>query len=263
MAKVKSLHFYPIKGFRGLSTRELWLDPDGPRYDRQWMLVNAENRFISLRSHPVLTTFGLRMDDVEIEIARSDLGSVSFALGEHQGESFDVMTFKHPQPAFEVSGEVSAWLSEALGEKVKLVGLSPESRRQVSAELNHRFVRFVDSQPLLVTSQAALAELESRSGVALSMARFRPNLVLEDVPAHAEDTWSGFKIGALNFKRTKACVRCKVTTIHPLTGQGAQEPLKTLATYRRGERGITFGSYYAHLNEGRVQVGDAVSSSPL
>ena len=49
----------------------------------------------------------------------------------------------------------------------------------------------------------------------------------------------------MEFKALKPCTRCKITTVHPLTGEVGDEPLKTLATYRRQERGIMFGYYYA------------------
>ncbi len=90
----------------------------------------------------------------------------------------------------------------------------------------------------------------------MSAARFRPNMIVEDTVQHAEDNWAGFKAGALEFKTVSACKRCIVTTVHPLTGEMGEEPLKTLGTYRRQEKGITFGQYFANLNTGRLRVGD-------
>jgi hypothetical protein len=39
----------------------------------------------------------------------------------------------------------------------------------------------------------------------------------------------------------KLCVQCVVTTTNQETGQRHKEPLRTLATYRKNDRGIVFG----------------------
>jgi uncharacterized protein YcbX len=112
----------------------------------------------------------------------------------------------------------------------------------------------------LVLSVASLKELELRAGVTLSVSRFRPNVVVDGVEAHAEDSWSGgFSVGALRFEAMHPCRRCKVTTVHPLTGQVGEEPLKTLETYRRDEKGLAFGYYFAHMNEGLLRAGSSLS----
>lgn len=258
MAVVKELYFYPIKGFRGLRVSGFDLTAQGPRWDREWMLIDAESKFLTQRQMPHLARIGLQMDeDAGIELTRSDLGSVDFALEEREGDALQVVVWKDQVPAYEVSSEVSAWLSEACGQKVKLVKLSPEAKREFAKEaLPGKTVRFVDACPLLVTSVASLKGLEQKAGMTFSMSRFRPNIVVDGVEAHAEDEWPGFKIGRIDFQGIKKCGRCKVTTVHPLTGETGDEPLKTLSTYRRGEKGVYFGFYYAHMSEGRIAVND-------
>lgn len=260
MAKIKNLFFYPIKSFRGVSTSELYIDDQGPRFDRQWLLVDAANRFITQRTHPSLARIELRMDgDIAIELSRPELGTVDFGLEEREGDEFEVKIWKDTVPAFEVSAEVSNWLSEFIGDKVKLVRLSANARRTFSERFPSKTVRFVDSKPALVISTASLKNLESIAKVTLSMARFRPNIVVDEVLPHGEDQWGGFKVGPLEFQTLAPCSRCKVTTVHPLTGEMGEEPLKTLSTYRRQEGGIMFGQYFANINTGRVKVGDTIS----
>lgn len=257
---VGELYFYPIKSFRGLRTHELILEKEGPCLDRQWMLVDSENRFLTQRQHPELARIGLSLfDEASIELSNQQFGEIDFGLEEHEGTEFNVLVWKATVPAFEVSTEVSNWLSEYLKKKVRLVRLSPNAQRVFNPELPERHVRFVDDKPLLVISKASLEDLEKRANLTLSMSRFRPNIVVEHAPAHSEDSWGSFGINGIEFKAMKPCTRCKITTTHPLTGEVGEEPLKTLATYRRLEKGIAFGYYYAHLKEGRVRVGDSVT----
>jgi uncharacterized protein YcbX len=257
MAIIKDLFFYPIKSFRGLRTVELPIDKQGPRLDRQWMLVDRENKFISQRTMPHLAKIGLRMmDDLEIELSRQDLGTCEFAVEEREGDEFPVQIWKDTVPAFEVSSEVSAWLSEATAQKVRLVRMSDNAKRAFSEKFPDQTVRFTDGKPLLVVSAASMKGLEDRMKSAVSVSRFRPNIVVDQVLPHAEDNWSGFKVGSLEFQSVGPCSRCKITTVHPLTGEMGEEPLKTLGTYRKQEKGIYFGQYYANMGTGRLKVGD-------
>lgn len=256
---VHDLYFYPIKSFRGLRTGELRLNSSGPLLDRQWMLVDEKNSFLTQRQIPELAKFGVSLDESSLELSLQEFGSSDFGLEEHEDKEFNVTIWKTEVPAFEVSGEVSEWLSKVLSKKVKLVRLSANAHRGFDEELPERTMRFVDQRPLLVIGRASLEQLEKRAGVGISMSRFRPNIVISNILAHAEDTWAGFKIGNLNFKALKPSTRCKVTTVHPLTGVMGEEPLKTLATYRQMEKGLHFGYYYAHLNDGLIKIGAPVS----
>lgn len=260
MATIHDLYFYPIKSFRGVKTSVMDILKDGPAWDRQWMLVDEKNQFITQRTMPKLAKIGLTFDpEACIELSMPGLDSIDFGLEEQESEKLTVKIWKTEVPAHQVSEEVSDWLSSVLDKKVKLVRLSAEAHRKLSPEFEDKEVRFVDSQPLLVMSLASQKLLEQKAGVSLSMARFRPNIVIDGVDAHAEDTWeNGFTIGSIQFKPMKPCIRCKITTVHPLTGEVGEEPLKTLATYRQEEDGIAFGYYYAHSGEGRIANGDSV-----
>jgi uncharacterized protein YcbX len=255
---VQELNFYPIKSFRGLRTNELRLDQSGAIYDRQWMLVDDKNVFLSQRQIPELATIGVTFDEASLELARADHGSIDFGLEEHAGPEFTVSIWKSEVPAFEVSEEVSQWISEVLKRKVRLVRLSSTAKRLFEADNPNSTLRFVDQRPLLVIGRASLEQLEKKAQVTLSMSRFRPNIVIKDIPAHAEDTYTSFTVDGLEFKALKTATRCKITTVHPLTGVVGEEPLKTLATYRRQEKGITFGCYYTQVRPGMIKIGAPV-----
>ena len=145
-----------------------------------------------------------------------------------------------------------------LSKKVRLVRLSDNARRGFSTDLPERHIRFVDQQPLLVLSVASVAQLEARIQQKMSVLRFRPNIVVEGTEAHAEDKWQQFSVGGLVFVPLKPCTRCKITTVHPLTGEVGEEPLRALAEYRKGKKGVEFGFYYAHTGEGQISLGSQI-----
>jgi uncharacterized protein YcbX len=271
--RIESLYFYPIKSFRGVAAEELEIDAQGPRHDRQFMLVDENNKFITLRQRPELARIALRMNaanSIELSLPeKPELGGVNFSISERPvserggaerlEREFPVIIFKDTVPAYEVRADVSQWLSEVCERRVRLVRMSERAQRQFDARFLDRTVRFVDAQPLLVLSTASLSGLSARAGTDFSMSRFRPNIVVDDVAAHAEDEWGEFQAAGITFKFVELCSRCKLTTVDPLTGAVTDEPLKTLTTYRRREGGIMFGGYYAHLQQGRLRCGDTLT----
>ena len=120
-------------------------------------------------------------------------------------------------------------------------------------------VGFADGYPLLLISEASLADLNSRLATPLPMNRFRPNIVVTGCEPYAEDTWQRIQIGGLGFDIVKPCARCATTTTDQATGARGKEPLKTLATYRDGpDSGPLFGQNVIHAGVGAIRVGDEV-----
>lgn len=259
VAVVRDLYFYPIKSFRGIRAGELTFEPAGPKWDRAWALVDKARQVLTQRQMPELARIGVSFhDDSTMELSLPGKGGVDFGLEEREGPEVRVRVWRDEVPAYEVSSEVSQWLSAVLRQPVMLVRMSQNARRLYDPSKPDRPIRFVDTRPALVISTASLRQLEELAGVSVAMSRFRPNIVVDEVAAHAEDTWTDVRIGTVNFKGLNACTRCKLTTVHPLTGATGEEPLKTLATYRRTDKGIVFGYHFGHLNEGVVRRGDAV-----
>ena len=120
-------------------------------------------------------------------------------------------------------------------------------------------VSFADGYPLLAISQAALDLLNSRLTRPVPMLRFRPNLVIAGTAPHAEDGWKRVRIGGVEFDVAKPCIRCVFTTVDFERGafDPSGEPLRTLLTYRRTPKGVSFGQNLIPRGAGTLRVGDA------
>jgi uncharacterized protein YcbX len=79
------------------------------------------------------------------------------------------------------------------------------------------------------------------------MDRFRPNIVIDGVPPYAEDELDEIQLGSVKLMRSKKCSRCVII------GKAA---LKALATYRRVDSPVFFGSYFIPDGMGSLSVGD-------
>jgi len=92
--------------------------------------------------------------------------------------------------------------------------------------------------------------------------RFRPNLVVSGGGAFEEDRWKRLRIGPVTFHSAGPCARCAITTTDQGSGERGQEPLRTLASYRRNPDkpgDVNFGQNLIHeTKSGMLRVGDPV-----
>lgn len=256
IVRIHSLHLYPLKSARSIDCTQLDIDADGVRHDRQWMLIDAQGRFVTQRSHPRLALIGARVGpDGALQLRAPDGSEMEVAapspLPATLEECLSVKVWARTLAARD-TGEASArFLSQALGSEVRLV--------------HAERARFVDGYPLLVCSLSSLAALNARLPNALPMNRFRPNIVLEgDVP-WAEDRYKTLRIGPATLKLVKACTRCSITGIDQEDASAHSSPLATLKEFRYDPalRGVTFGQN-ARVTSGAntlVRIGDPVAAS--
>lgn len=264
--RLASLHLYPLKSAAGIAVETFDVLPRGPRHDRRWLAVDADGAFITARQVPEMVLIraeamgeGLRLSAP----GRPDLDVVPPS----DGQRLRVSIWKDVVDAQRADPVADAWLSAYLQRPVRLVRMDAAARRAVDpahAQPGDE-VSFADGYPLLVISQAALDGLNARLADAgrapVAMAQFRPNLVVADAAAHAEDDWTRVRIGEVEFAAVKRCTRCVFTTVDPLRGARRDdgEPLNILKDYRRTPAGITFGMNLIPRGTATLRVGDPVT----
>jgi uncharacterized protein YcbX len=241
---LSGLYLYPVKSLRGIAVASASLDAFGLVHDRRFLVVDDQRRFLTQRTLP-------RMALIETELGRDALilrnphhGSAAIGLDE-PGAPVMVQIWRDTVEAVDCGVEIAVWLSDFLRQPCRLVRLGENYRRPVtkpSARPGDQY-GFADAAPILVISEATLADLNDRliaqGEEAVPMDRFRPNLVISGSPAYAEDTWTRLRIGEVTFRAAGPCARCIVTTTDQQTGIRYTEPLRTLATYRRDPNNST------------------------
>jgi uncharacterized protein YcbX len=154
----------------------------------------------------------------------------------------------------------SRWFSELLNDDVSLLYMPDSERRDVNPNRARPgdIVSFADGYPLLLMSEASLADLNQRLAEPIEMRRFRPNLVISGCEPYAEDGFATLRIAGLSFRGVKRCERCVVTTIDPDTAEQSKEPLRTLSHYRLDDGKVWLGMNLIHDGCGTLRLGDAV-----
>lgn len=263
---VTELNFYPVKSCAGTALESAQVGEKGIKYDRHWLLVDANGKAITQRDFPQMAlvkpvvettnqgspaTLGLSAplhDTIKIEETQD-------------GDRINVEIWGDICKAVDQGNEAAQWFSHYLQCPCRLVVMASEHMRQVEqkyATSDSDQVGFADGYPLLLLSQESLTDLNSRLDEPLPMNRFRPNVVVSGCHSYAEDTWHKIRIGSISFTCAKLCARCVMTTINQSNATKGSEPLKTMAKYRNVENKLMFGVNLIHHSEGQIAVGDRV-----
>src|SRR5882757_6681223 len=220
MATVTGLYIYPVKSARGIPKARVRIAAGGFEWDRHWMLVDPNGKFITQRTHPQLARIVPEIGDDSLTLTTADLPSLRLPL-EPQGEAIPVRVWDHSCTALDQGLVASEWLSQAIGQSIRLVRVSPLMERAANPKFagsTYAPVAFPDGFPVLVCNEASLADLNQRLPKAIPMDRFRPNLVLSGLPPFAEDRIDSLQIGDITLRLVKPCTRCTIPSIDHLSG---------------------------------------------
>ena len=263
---LSAINIYPVKALGGIALAQALVTPRGLQNDRRFMVVDANDTFLTQREYPKMAAVWVELAGGEITFSAADVDSVSLPAIPEELPTRELRVWASVVRAHRVSAEADRWLSDYLGADVRLVYMPDSAERRVNPAYakNGGIVSFADGYPLLIASEESLADLNARivgnGGQALPMNRFRPNLVIGGCEPYAEDKLGDIVIGEAMFRAVKPCVRCQVTTTVQAEGVvRGPEPLQTLATYRDSANGVMFGMNLIPLKLATVRVGDVVS----
>jgi len=262
MLTVSQLYLYPIKSLAGIAAPTLTLGENGFLHDRKWMLVDDQDRKITIREVKELCLFRQELDADNLIIRYDDELCRIPLLTSESGEAVSAQFFDRKVDGLALDHRVNQWFSDILHRSVRLIQPHPARPRIVRSAPDHR-VHFADSSQYLVIGQGSMDELNDRTGADVDVRRFRANVIVNGTTAHEEDHWKELSIGAHTFLVNKLCARCSVPSVDPDTAERGAEPLASLAKYRKWDRKIWFGTYMNLVSPpgGTISIGDQVLAS--
>ena len=252
--RINALHVHPIKSCAVVTLDEVLLIETGFEFDRAWMVVDATGSFVTQRELPRMALVQQTLKHSELVLRAPGMLALHLALDAVQARC-RVKVWSDEVAAYDMGDLAAPWFSDFLGQPLRLARFDPEQRRLSSREWTGELEAenaFADGFPILVASTASLAELNRRLAVqgqaAVTMARFRPNLVLDGLDAHGEDHLDEIHFataeGPVRLKLVKPCARCSIPDVEPATGEPGHAVGDVLAAYRADARvdgALTFG----------------------
>ena len=257
---VTALYVYPVKSCAGVQVQEAAMLETGLEFDRAWMVVDAKGEFLTQRELPRMALIQPQLKHYEMVLRAPGMLALHVKLDEVEAP-VRVNIWGDEVAAFDMGSVAAQWFSDYLGTPARLVRFDPDHKRVCSSEWTdgtEALNQFSDAFPVLVISEASLTLLNSKltasGSLAVSMSRFRPNIVLglstdsgAQMP-HDEDRVDVLHIsteqGKLMLKPVKPCIRCPIPDIDPVTATSSPKVGNALQSYRSDPRvggAVTFG----------------------
>lgn len=253
-------------------------------------------RIASLYRYPVKGLSPERLEETELTAGGYFPGDRLFAVEngpcgfdpaapEHKPKIVYLMLMRHERLArlrsryHDASGELAIALDGQ--EVLRAAAATPEGRAAITAFFESYMpealrgrpellaapegYRFTDSRSGFVSiiNLASVADLGQRMGATLDPLRFRGNVMVEDLPAWAENDLAGQELasaGGVRLQVIKRIERCAATNVDPQTGtRDLQIPKALMKNYGHVDCGI----YCRVLSGGSLRPGDRLEVVPL
>jgi uncharacterized protein len=274
-ARIARLFVYPVKSCAAVELPEAVLTEAGLDLDRAWMVVDSEGSFVTQRDLPRMALVRPQIKHTEVVLRAPGMLALHLAIDSVE-QAVKVRVWDDEVAAYDMGDLAAQWFSDFLGRKFRLVRFDPDHRRLSSMEWTQGVAalnQFSDAFPLLVTSEASLAELNRRLELAghapVAIERFRPNIVLSGLDANDEDRLDVLRIAAaeeVQLRVVKPCVRCTIPNVDPATAATQPQVSDTLQSYRANDRmggAVTFAMNAIVLRgaDQVLRVGQSVSAN--
>ncbi len=237
--RIAGLFVYPIKGCAAVPMASAVLERQGFAHDRRHAVTTPSGRVLTQREHPALARIHCSVG--HDGTLRVQVAGERFDVPERvDGPATTVRVWRDAVGAVLIEGGVAEALSDLLGAPARLVRFADDARRPCDPAIAPPGAEtaFADGYPVLVANEASLVLVDEWllecGAEPVAMDRFRPNLVLADMPAWAEDDHDRVEIeGGAVLLLVKPCDRCVVTTIDQEAGEPhGDQPLAVLRRRR-------------------------------
>jgi MOSC domain-containing protein len=245
--RVTGLHTYPVKSCAGVNVTQARVTRRGLELDRDLMVVDGANVFVSQRTVPELALVSPSIGEHSIALSAPGMQTVHVPRAARRDDRGLVAATVHGRP---VSGqivgeELNEWFTTFLprrrtNERFRLLRVRDDAPRYIDDAYRKpgaaNQVGFADGGAMLLATEPSLAALNAELDERVPMNRFRPNIVVDGaaLEPYDEDFWLTLEIGALSAFVVKACDRCSI----PDTDQGTAAVGKTVRRALRARRGV-------------------------
>jgi len=269
--EVSGLSFHPIKGAAATQAKEVTFTEMGIQHDREWIVCSPEGSFMSQRKEPQLALVKPDVVNGELFVDAPDMSTLVIDL-DTEGEEKAIGFFKKDGTGKYQGDEAANWFSEYLQKDAELFRVAKPRiiKQECQVDGASSTIGFADGFPLLIVSEASLAELNTHIMAPIPVDRFRGNIIVsgDELEPYDEDYWREVRIGELTVFIVRACARCPVPNTDQSTG--VRSDLSVTAVLKKTRRGIDpingkvgvfFGQNALHVFEPGVtlSVGDRVT----
>jgi hypothetical protein len=276
---VTGLNTYPVKSCAGVTLEKSRVTPTGLELDRDFMVVDDDDDFVSQRKVPELALVVPKIGETSITLTAPGMEDIDIPLQIERHDDRLVTATVHDKPVVgQIVGEdLNKWFTDFLprykqNRRFRLLHVRNDLPRYIKERYRRsgasNQVGFADGSSMLLATEPSLAQLNAQMDAPVPMNRFRPNIVVdgEGLVAYDEDRWTQVRIGALMAFVVKASDRCVTTDVDQqtaVTGKAVRRALRTrkgVNAYDETNTGVFFAQNLNHVYTPGVtiSVGDSL-----
>lgn len=258
---LKSISIYPVKSLNGIELSSSEVLQHGLKWDRNWMLIDSNNTFITRRERPELSLLETRLSENGFTFFfNSQSESLEFGTNEFQQEKIESKVWDSDVFGFEENSKLNTFFSDFLKKEVRLIRMPYLPERIETAPLTGELTSssFADSFPILILGSASLDALNTHLEEPVDARYFRPNLLFQTERSFEEDEWQAIQIGNVLLRKAKACGRCRMINVNPDTGVYRSDVMRELATLRTVKNKVILGDLYYPVQTGSIELDSEV-----
>lgn len=236
---IRELWIYPVKSLGGVRVEQAAITSAGSlALDREWIVVDAENRMVWQGDIPRMTLIRVELDERFLLLAMDGMLGALRMPTRHDGATVSITMYKRTFAGIDAGDVAATWLSEALGQPLRLVRMGRAAHQWDGLNPVH-----VVSDASVTSLNEALAEQGDEPVVAMN---FRPNVILANGDAFVEEQNTVLEFGAARLHLREPCVRCELPNISLVDASRGRQPLKIigrLSQARHTAKPASFGTY--------------------
>lgn len=242
-ARVKKLVIYPVKSCAGIEVQSAVVTKRGFLYDRAFMIVDEKGNFVTQRKKPTMALIKTELDHQRglLILTAPGMSQLEVPLTESATEEVRTVTvWGHACDGRVI--DTQGWFSKFLDlPSLELVRMDNNWVRPTDPKVAPKGqMAFADGFAFLLASEGSVEEVSRRANMPVEMDRFRPNIVVDECEAFAEDKWTNIVFASqppMKAKVVQPCSRCSMPDVDQQTAIYDKEMrvTKALKTFRTGE----------------------------
>lgn len=259
LLQLSNIYIYPVKSLAGIELQSALVTERGLEYDRSFMLIDTNNKFITQRDFPSLALLKTSITSHGIAIFKAGNPDSLLLPYPLPGKKITASIWNDQCEVIVADDSINSKLQQLSDINCRLVYLPQESIRPVNPHYVSKPtpVSLTDGFPFLIVGKKSIDLLNNRLQKKITPLQFRPNFIFRGGSPFEEDSFDEFQIGNAHFKAVKPCSRCIMTTINPTTAEQDSEPLNEMSKFRKLNNEVYFAQNLVTFTPGQtVQVGD-------
>lgn len=250
-AKIAALYRYPVKGLTAEALRRVTLEAGATMpFDRAYAIENGPGPFDPADpKHLPKIHFLMLMRNEQLASLRTEFDAATHTLSiTRDGDPIARGNLRDAAGRRTVEAALQSLFGPGLRGAPRIVAAKGHSFSDVAAKCLH------------IINLESVRALEKAMGTTINPLRFRPNVIIDGLPAWSEFDCVGHALtaGGVTLEVFKRTERCAATNVDPST---AIRDLKIPSFLSRSFGHTDFGIYARVASGGTIAVGDGVANT--